>query len=106
MRVHGGGFVTRAMLEQAINGVLAEPASSSSILVDLREVAGYEAACLRPAHDFLRQAASKGLTRIALVASSSVMRTASRMAASAVSVELRTFAHEPTAKRWLHGQQD
>ena len=68
---------------------------------DLREVAGYEAACLRSAHQFLREARSLGLTRIALVASSSVMRTASRLAASSLPVELRTFEHEPSAARWL-----
>lgn len=73
------------------------------MLIDLSEVAGYESACLRPAKQFLQEAASLGLTRIALVASSTVMRTATRLAASSVPVELRTFEHEPHAASWLAG---
>ena len=74
-----------------------------SMLIDLRNVAGYEASCLRPAAQFLREAPQLGLTRIALVATSSVMRTASQLAASSLRVELRMFEHEPHATQWLQG---
>lgn len=102
-RVHGGGFVTREMLEQALDDLRRTPQQQrpGAILVDLREVAGYEASCLRPAHQFLHEAVSLGVSRIAVVASSSVMRTASQVAAHRLTVELRTFEHEPSAKRWL-----
>lgn len=102
--VHGGGFVTRKMLEATLDGLREQRGpggSGGSVLVDLRHVAGYEATCLRPAHEFLHQARSFGLTRIAVLAPTSVMRTASRLVASAVSVDLRTFAHEQSAHRWL-----
>ena len=58
--VHGGGFVTREMLERTIDELQQElraAASSgelaSGVLVDLREVAGYETSCLMPALQFL-----------------------------------------------------
>ncbi|MCX4243206.1 SpoIIAA family protein [Paraliomyxa miuraensis] len=105
IRVHGGGFVTREMLEQTADDLRRElrASPSSGLLVDLREVAGYETSCLAPALQFLREAAGLGLRRIALVASSSVLRTASRVASQGVLVELRTFDHEPSAAQWLLG---
>lgn len=102
-RVRGGGFVTREMLEQALQDLHRGGQWLPSMLVDLRDVAGYEASCLHPATQFLHDAATLGLTRIALVASSSVMRTASQVVASALSVELRAFEHEPHAAEWLQG---
>lgn len=89
------------MLEQTLRDLRHEPERHPAMLVDLRDVAGYESSCLDPAAEFLRDAATLGLTRIALVASSSVVRTASRMAAFASAVELRTFEHEPHATEWL-----
>jgi len=102
-RVHGGGFVTYEMLEQTLHDLRQAPRDerAPSMLVDLRALAGYEASCLRPAQQFLRDASSLGLTRIAVVASSSIMRTASRLAASSLPLELRTFEHGPNAERWL-----
>ncbi|MEX1369182.1 MAG: STAS/SEC14 domain-containing protein [Nannocystaceae bacterium] len=98
-RVHGGGFVTREMLERTLRDLRRQP--SPAVLVDLRDVAGYEAACLASAAQFLRDAPSLGLTRVALVGSSTVMRTASQLLASSVPVELRTFEHELQASQWL-----
>ena len=105
-RVRGGGFVTREMLEETLDDLRrsAERWDGDAVLVDLSEVAGYESACMRPAKQFLLDAASLGLTRIALVASSSVMRRATQLAASTVAVEIRTFEYEPHAARWLAGQ--
>jgi SpoIIAA-like len=104
VRVQGGGFVTREMLERAIDDVCrtARDAHCGAVLVDLRAVAGYETACLLAARQFLREAPGLGLQRIALIATSSVMHTASRLAAHTVAVELRTFEHERSALQWLH----
>lgn len=103
LRVHGGGFVTRAMLEQTVEEVRAgvREARLGDLLVDLRTVAGYETACLLPVRQFLREAPVIGVQRIAVVATSSVLRTASRLAAHTVVVELRTFEHERAALQWL-----
>jgi hypothetical protein len=108
VRVHGGGFVTRDMLEQTVDDLrratreATREAGLGAMLVDLRAVAGYDSACLLAARQFLRDAPELGLQRIALVASSSVMRTASRLAAHSIAVELRTFEHELSAIHWLH----
>ncbi len=101
-RIQGGGFVTREMLERALDDLRTAPEGRpEALLVDLTGVAGYEAACLRPAHQFLLDADRLGVTRIAVVAPSAVMRTATRLAAPALGVELRTFESEPGAARWL-----
>jgi hypothetical protein len=106
VRVHGGGFVTREMLETTVEELrqAALEARLGALLVDLRAVAGYETACLLAVDQFLREAPALGVHRIAVVATSSVLRTASRLAAHAVAmvVELRTFEHERSALQWLH----
>lgn len=93
------------MLEETLDDLrrTVERRDGGAMLVDLSEVAGYESACLRPAKQFLHDAADLGLTRIALVASSTVMRRATQLAASGVAIELRTFEYEPHAARWLSG---
>jgi hypothetical protein len=103
IRVHGGGFVTRAMLEQAVEELRASvrEARLGDLLVDLRAVAGYDTACLLAVRQFLREAPAIGVQRIAVVAASSVLRTASRLAASSVTVELRVFEHDRSALQWL-----
>lgn len=104
VRVHGGGFVTREMLETTVQELrqAALDARLGALLVDLRAVAGYETACLLAVDQFLREATALGVHRIAVVAASSVLRTASRLAAHAVVVELRSFEHERSALQWLH----
>ena len=104
VRVHGGGFVTREMLDATVEELRtgAAEARLDAVLVDLRMVAGYETACLLPVRQFLREAPTLGVRRIAVVATSSVLRTASRLAAHKVEVELRTFEQERTALQWLH----
>lgn len=104
VRVHGGGFVTRDMLDATVEELRtgSREARLDALLVDLRMVAGYETACLLPVRQFLREAPALGVHRIAVVATSSVLRTASRLAAHTVVVELRTFEHERTALQWLH----
>jgi len=104
VRVHGGGFVTRDMLDATVEELhtSSREARLGALLVDLRMVAGYETACLLSVRQFLREAPALGVHRIAVVATSSVLRTASRLAAHTVVVELRTFEHERTALQWLH----
>jgi len=104
VRVQGGGFVTRDMLEQTVEELRqgAPEARLGALLVDLRAVAGYESACLLAVRQFLRDAPALGVHRIAVVATSSVLRTASRLAAHTVAVELRTFEQERSALQWLH----
>ncbi len=104
--VHGSGFVTREMLDHTIDELRRATRDGlvrhGAVLVDLRAVVGYESACLLTARQFLREAASLGLQRIALVATSSVMHTAMRLAAHSATIELRTFHHDVAAIQWLH----
>lgn len=104
VRVHGGGFVTREMLDRTVEELraAAREARLGALLVDLRAVAGYDTACLLAVRQFLREAPSLGVHRIAVVATSSVLRTASRLASHTVEVELRTFDHERSALQWVH----
>jgi hypothetical protein len=102
IEVRGGGFVTRQMVHETLDrwkGVLP-----SSILVDLREVAGYESGCAALAHRWLLDAHQSGVQRIACIASSSVLRTLGRVASSRATVALQVFEDEPTARSWLTAQ--
>jgi hypothetical protein len=99
LEVRGGGFVTRKMVHEALDawrGTLPP-----GILVDLREVAGYESGCASLAQRWLLDAHRSGVQRIAFIASSSVLRTVTRVASSGTSVALRIFEEESTARSWL-----
>lgn len=100
VEVRGGGFVTRQMVHETLDE-WRSGALPSSILVDLREVAGYESGCAALAHRWLLEAHRAGVQRIAFVASSSVLRTVTRVASSRAAVDLRVFEDEPTARSWL-----
>lgn len=102
--IRGGGFLTRPMLVEALAPWGPEATTApSEILVDLRDVAGYETGCLRLAREWLRIAHTRGVRKIAFVASSTVLRTATRMAAEEAHVSLEFFHHERAAKQWLTG---
>lgn len=72
-----------------------------SILVDLREVAGYESGLAHRAVEWLRSAHHYGVRRIAFLASSAVLRTAIEVAARTSAVKVRMFEHEANARQWL-----
>lgn len=103
-RIRAGGFVTREMLEQTIEELRRDGHMRHGVLVDLRAVTGYESSCLLAARQFLRDAPRMGLRRIALVGSSSVMHTASRLAAYRAAVEIETFHDDRSAVQWLQPQ--
>jgi len=95
--IEGGGFLTPTMVEEA----LSLASSASGILVDLREVSGYDADCVRRAEEWLTVARRHGVRRIAFIASSIVFRTAALLVARRTTIDVRTFEHEPEARRWL-----
>jgi len=105
LRVEGVGFVTRAMTEAAL-APLAVGAPQPRVLVDLRDVSGYEAECVEIARQWLRRAHGMGIQRIAFVANSSVVRTATEVVARHLGAPLRTFATPEGAQRWLDTQHD
>jgi hypothetical protein len=101
LHVHGGGFVTRKMLARTLRSLLVEEFAAREILVDLRDVAGYERDVVRMASEWLRTAHSQGVRRIAFIANSAVVRTATRLASEHAGVTLRTFSDHEEAHRWL-----
>jgi hypothetical protein len=78
-----------------------DPGLPRDVLLDLREVAGYESSCVRLASEWLRNAHQLGIRRIAFLASSTVLRIATRLASDRSGISLRTFDHEPAAREWL-----
>jgi hypothetical protein len=101
LHVHGGGFVTRKMLARTLLSLPNEDFRPREILVDLRDVAGYERDVVRMANEWLRTAHDHGVRRIAFVASSAVVRTAMRLASEHAGVTLRTFTDQEAARAWL-----
>lgn len=95
--VQGGGFVTPQMVEETL------PLASKvqSVLIDVREVSGYDAGCVRRAEDWVGMARRLGVQKIAFVASSIVFRTAAQLLSRRAGVDLRAFASEVDAHRWL-----
>ena len=101
LRVEGAGFVTRPMAEQALSPFLAAGPVPDSVLVDLRNVSGYEAACAEVAQSMLLRARGFGVRRIAFVANSSILRTAAEVIAQHLHAPLHTFESPEGAQSWL-----
>jgi hypothetical protein len=101
LHVHGGGFVTRKMLARTLRSLPGDELAPREILVDLREVAGYERDVVRMASEWLRNAHTQGVRRIAFVASSEIVRTATRLASEHTGITLRTFSDHEEAHAWL-----
>lgn len=95
--VQGGGFLTPQMVEET----LPLASAAQSILIDLREVSGYDAGCVRRADDWISMARRLGVRRIAFVASSLVLRIAAQMVARRAGIDMRAFEDEAEARRWL-----
>ncbi len=99
--VEGAGFVARPMAEEALAPFIIGQPIPESVLVDLRNVSGYEAACTQVARSLLSQARGLGVRRIALVANSSILRTAAEVIAQHLKAPLRTFNTLEGAQSWL-----
>lgn len=107
LHVEGVGFVTRAMTEEALAPfLLGNEDTLGRVLVDLRDVSGYEAECVEIARHWLRRAQTLGIERIAFVANSSVVRTATEVVARHLGAPLRTFATPEGAQHWLETRHE
>ncbi len=103
LHIHGGGFVTKKMLARTLMSLPGDELAPREILVDLRDVAGYESDVVRMANEWLRTARDQGVRRIAFVANSAVVRTATRLASEHAGITLRTFSDQEEARAWLGG---
>lgn len=107
LHVEGVGFVTRSMVEEALAPLTAGTAGMGSgsapqprIVVDLRNVSGYEAACVAIAREWLGRARGYGVERIAFIANSSVVQTAVEVVARHLRAPLETFDTIDAARAW------
>lgn len=109
VRVTGTGFVTLAMLEETLReleqGSLA-PDLAVGLMIDLREIVGCESRCVARFGEWLKTAGRHGVQRVALVAASSVLRTATRLVAGRLEIQLATFGGEAAARAWLTQDED
>ncbi len=99
----GGGFLTADMLGATFEQWRQGDIVPVAVLIDLRDVAGYESGCAHLACELLRSAADRGVRRVAFLAASAVLRTAATLASLHSDVHLRFFADERAAQRWLRG---
>lgn len=110
LHVEGVGFVTRSMVEEALAPLTAGTAGTAGmgsgsalqprIVVDLRNVSGYEAACVAIAREWLGRARGYGVERIAFIANSSVVQTAVEVVARHLRAPLETFDSIDAARAW------
>ena len=103
LRVKLQGYMDANMLDDVIGELSGriETRTPSGILCDLRSVAGYGPGSQARAREWMMIARRAGIQRIAVVASSSVLRTAALMLACDLDCELRCFLGETEALRWL-----
>lgn len=105
VRVLGGGFVTRDMIGATLDHWRDGQTAPAGVLVDLRDVAGYESGFAAIAAELLEGVRDCGVRRVAFLASSGVLRTAARAVAEKLDpdrgVRVACFADERAAKRWL-----
>lgn len=101
LAVRGGGFVTRELIDDALRRFHEDGGVPHRLLIDVRDVAGYDRNCGPVARDLLARAHNLGVRRIAFVASSRVLRTATALVAGRSLVDLRAFEHPASARRWL-----
>jgi hypothetical protein len=101
LHVHGGGFVTKDMVKRTLRSLPGDEFAPQEIRIDLRDVAGYESDVVRLADEWLRNAHRQGVRRIAFIASSAIVRTATQLASERTGVVLRTFSDDEEADAWL-----
>lgn len=105
LRIELQGFIDTAILGEQLASVEAqlECRAPTDVLCDMRAITGYGSGTSTIARAWLADARRRGVRRVALIATSSVLRTAVALIASRVGIELRCFLGETEARRWLDG---
>ncbi|MBL4685291.1 MAG: STAS/SEC14 domain-containing protein [Nannocystaceae bacterium] len=101
LRLQGGGVLTVTIIEQAFSRMRESQSVPPNLLIDLRDVAGYESHAVACANSLLEHAPAYGVRRIAFLASSGAVHAAAQVASSRAIVPLRSFANERSARDWL-----
>jgi hypothetical protein len=100
------GFIDIAIMREHVDSLAhhLQPAAPIGVLCDLRGVSGYAHGTSALAREWLARVQGAGVRRVALVAGSSVLRTAVRVIASELRLQLRCFNGIDSAQRWLRGE--
>jgi hypothetical protein len=102
---HLTGFITAELLQEQLERLEASwDRFPAAVVVDLRQVSGYGSGVPSLARRWLHNAQSEGVERIALIASSSVLRTTAHVLSEGLEVQLRCFLCEDTARTWARGR--
>lgn len=103
LRLQMQGFLDVGMLSERLGDLVEriETQAPDTVLCDLRTVSGYGPGTSAVARELFMLARRAGVRRVALVATSSVLRTAALMLAHNLGLELRCFLGETEAQRWL-----
>lgn len=106
LRLQLQGFIDVSMLGERLGDLMAriENHAPDAVLLDLRTVSGYGPGTSALAREWFMLARRAGVRRVAVVASSSVLRTAALMLAHNLQIELCCFLGETQALRWLGTQ--
>ena len=104
LRLHLQGFIDVGMLRDRLGDLIerSESHAPAAVLCDLRTVSGYGPGTPALAREWFMLARRAGIRRVALVATSSVLRTAALMLAHDLDLELCCFLGETEALRWLN----
>jgi hypothetical protein len=100
------GFIDVTILHEHVDSITRhlQPFTPLGVLCDLRGVTGYAQGTSALARDWLARVQASGVRRVALVAGSSVLRTAVRLIAAELRMQLRCFTGVDAAQRWLRGE--
>lgn len=103
LRLQLQGFLDVGMLSERLGDLIEriQNHAPDAVLCDLRTVSGYGPGTSALAREWFMLARRAGVRRVALVATSSVLRTAALMVAHNLGLELRCFLGETEALRWL-----
>jgi len=103
LRVHFQGFIDYAILAERLEQLAGrvEQLTPDALLCDLRSVSGYGPGIPDLAREWLMLVCRAGIRRVALVATSSVLRTHALLLARDLDLDLRCFLGESEAQRWL-----
>lgn len=106
LRLQLQGFIDEPMLRERLGDLLVriENHAPDAVLCDLRTVFGYGPGTSALAREWFMLARRAGVRRVAVVATSSVLRTAALVLARSLDLELRCFLGETEALRWLNAK--
>ncbi|WP_146662166.1 STAS/SEC14 domain-containing protein [Enhygromyxa salina] len=107
LRLQLQGFIDVGMLSERLGDLIhrIEHHAPDAVLCDLRTVSGYGPGTPALAREWFMLACRAGIRRVALVATSSVLRTAALALSHNLNLELCCFSGEAQALRWL-GEQN